>query len=73
MERSENVHSFINITVPSTSWNTGLDTAIMEINKNFSLKVGYPFFGRLAVQDTRAICNVVSGPWKVVIQLVNGF
>ena len=36
-------HAFIKggrITVPSTSCNTGLDMAIFEINKNFSLEAG---------------------------------
>ena len=40
--RAGNAHSFIkvrgSITVPSTSCNTGLDMAIFEINKNFSLE-----------------------------------
>jgi len=39
MVRTGNAHSFIkvmgSITVPSTSWKTGLDMTVVDINKNF--------------------------------------
>ena len=41
--KSGTAHAFIKggrITVPSTSCNTGLDLAIFEINKNFSMEAG---------------------------------
>ena len=48
LDQGTNAHSFIkvrgSITVPSTSCNTGLDMAIFEINKNFSLEAGLASF-----------------------------
>jgi len=50
-----NAHSFIkvrgSITVPSTSCKTGLDMAVVDINKNFCIIWLGQLFRRLTVRD----------------------